>query len=465
MSEDRIKNLEKLNKLLAEKARLLAQINKLEAKVNVDDEGPSEATEKRGKKRSREKKKSKKAKPAAKEKRKRARKISLQSDKTVTVYNPMTGKKIKIGGGKGRQNKAFKAVLRGAVKEGWTKTGRNSNAVVEMIAEAQKQGITWWDYSIVPSKVQRWAAKLSGVNIREGEHGDEFSESSPSDYEGRFEEKAEFKGKFKVWRMEMNDPDFVGKMEDDLAKAQTVVTSHLRFVKRNFYKESNFTFYLTYAFVMGRNELRNRQGQLVGLGEEDTVEIASNNTHPIRTVRPLSKVDDEVGIAMGDLMYEFNNIEQQGSGWSWEKSVYMDIYVAKKVDRLSIGSKEERSKNMAGKEKGKEKEKEKEAEEEEEEEEEEDEVIEQGRLRGGAYIREPGFIINPFKRIFNPHPRVADNVREANMCFSWCILRSLYPEGVRGYEKAKDMYAYSDKNVLKTGYKKMGNVGDRKSVV
>lgn len=208
MSEDKTKNLEKLNRLLAEKARLLEQINKLEAKVNVDES--SKSGEKRGKKRSRGKEKSKKKKGDPRE-RKRAKKISLQSEREVTVTNPITGRAITIGGGKGRQNKAFKTILRGAAKEGWTKTGRNTNAVVEMIAEAQKQGITWWDYSTVPSKVQRWAAKMSGVNIREGDHGDEFSESSPSDYEGRFEEKAKFENQFKVWRMKMNPPDFAGE--------------------------------------------------------------------------------------------------------------------------------------------------------------------------------------------------------------------------------------------------------------
>lgn len=460
MSEDKTKNLEKLNRLLAEKARLLEQINKLEAKVNVDE--GSKSGEKRGKKRSRGKEKSKKKKGDPRE-RKRAKKISLQSEREVTVTNPITGRGITIGGGKGRQNKAFKTILRGAAKEGWTKTGKNTNAVVEMVAEAQKQGITWWDYSTVPSKVQRWAAKMSGVNIREGDHGDEFSESSPSDYEGRFEEKAKFENQFKVWRMKMNPPDFAGKMEDDLAKAQTVVSSHLRFVKRTMFKDSPFTFYLTYGFIMGRNELRNRQGQLIGVGEEESVEIASNNTHPIRVVRPLSKVDDEIGAAISDLMYEFNNIEQQGSGWSWEQSSYMDIYVARKVDRLTIGSNEEAAKKATlgnKRNKGKEKEKEKEAEDSEEHEEEEEEVLEEGRLRGGGYIKEPRFIICPQKRIFNPQPKVGENEPESHMCFSWSILRALYPDGVKGYEKSKEMYSFSERNILKPGYKRMGNVGD-----
>jgi len=457
MSEDKIKDLEKLNQLLAEKARLLEQINALESKVR-SDEGPS--TEKHGKKRSREKGKKKRKEKSTKE-RKRAKKISLQSDRTVTVTNPVSGKKIKIGGGKGRQNKAFKAVLRNAAKEGWAKTGRNTNAVVEMIAEAQKQGITWWDYNVVPSKVQRWAARMSGVNIREGDHGDEFSESSPSDYEGRFEEQGEFKKQFKVWRMKMNPPDFVGKMEDDLAKAQTIVSSHLRFIKRNFYKDTPFTFYLTYRFIMERHELRNRQGNLVGLGERDSVEIASNNTHPIRTVRPLSKVDDEIGAAISDLMYEFSNIEQTGSGWSWEESVYMDIYVARKVDRLAISSKEGTAQKAVEKRnKGKEKEKEKEKEAEEESEEEEEEELEESRLKGGGYIKEPRFIVNPHKRLFNPQPRAGLNSEEEHMCFSWCILRALYPDGVRGYERSNEMYNYSERNIMKPGYKKMGNVGD-----
>jgi len=454
MSKPSLEELREEKSLLAQKLLLLREINDIE-KQREDRKRKKEKRKESGERgrtmeRIGSKRKLSPTKPS--QPRKKSRKIYLQSETEVTVLNPISKKKITIGGGRSRQNKAFKSIIKGAAKENFEKTGKNTNALVNILAQAQEQGITWWDTSVIPFRVQRWASSISGIDISKNSLGDEYTESSESsDEEGRPIPLEGFMGLFKRWSIKMIGDKFIGGMEQDLAKVQKVVTNHIQFLKHTSYKDKPFSFYLTYRFNMSRNELRNKNGELVGSDEDDVVEISSQNGRtPMSVIRNLTNVGDEVGKNFSSLMNEFYSVEKKGSGWAWEGSVALDIYVSRKVDGAALTAKKDNpvilrqvAAEVETPAKGKEK-----------------VDYSDEPESGGEYIKTPSWINDPDAKIFNPKPRNGFESVESNMCLNWCILRAKYPNGVGNYTMTNPIYDYSDNNMTKEGFERMGNCGD-----
>jgi len=142
MSEEdrkRVELLERENKLLAEKIRLLNEYKALEKEVDPEDVRDVK----------RKTSGSSVENPAPRKRSRRAG-VRLADGKKISVVNPETGKQITIGGDKSR---AFKKLVRAAEKDGWRIGRQATNNLINVIAQAQKQGVTQWAEDFIPRKV------------------------------------------------------------------------------------------------------------------------------------------------------------------------------------------------------------------------------------------------------------------------------------------------------------------------
>lgn len=463
--KERIDLLERENALLAEKVRLLREYKELEREADPEDvasvkrKSPAGASEN----------------PAP---RKRSRKavVKLAGGKKIEVTNPDTGKRITIGGNKSR---AFKRLVAAAEKDGW-KIGRNAtNNLINVLVQAQRQGVTQWSEDFIPRKVQKAAAKQSGV---ETPWTSSSSSSSAEDTDSEGVEKLEdFAGKFQRYHIKMTN--LRGKnIMDDLTAIKDKIEGHLKHIFVNVFSKRAFKMYLEYEFLMERGAYVDSEGHQDSAQEQLFKVSSADKDKYTQIIRNIQNCDSQLSQAMTAIMELYTNLANQGSGWRWKRSIGLSINVSRKVDSVPIrgqGSdtairrnEEEDAPSDA------EVEESSEADEHGDKEKNPERV--EGPETGGDYLPIPKWLRDKRNQalcVFNPHPMTGKRADDDH-CFSWAILRGLNPSGVvdpasptglpyEGYDRYnlrfqpnKNGRKEDDRHHGGRGYKSMGNVGD-----
>lgn len=466
--KERIDLLERENALLAEKVRLLREYKELEREADPEDvasvkrKTPAGASEN----------------PAP---RKRSRKavVKLAGGKKIEVTNPDTGKRITIGGNKSR---AFKRLVAAAEKDGW-KIGRNAtNNLINVLVQAQRQGVTQWSEDFIPRKVQKAAAKQSGVDTPWSSSS---SSSSDTDNEG-VEKLEDFAGKFQRYHIKMTH--LRGKnILEDLTAIKDKIEGQLKTIFVNVFNKRAFKMYLEYEFLMERGAYVDPEGHQDSAQEQLFKVSSADKDKYTQVIRNIQNCDSQLSQAMTAIMELYTNLANQGSGWRWKRSIGLSINVSRKVDSVPIrgqgadtairrNEEEDNTSPPSSDER-----EESEADEHGDKEKHPEDV--EGPSTGGEYLPLPKWLRDKRQQaqcIFNPHPMTVDHRKreDDDHCFSWAILRGLNMLGVvdpanpmgqpyEGYDRFNLRYRPNNKGRREEenhhggrGYKSMGNVGD-----
>lgn len=92
-------------------------------------------------------------------KRRRGKRMSMKPPpgrQGVVIKSPKTNANITVGGNK---NKAFRALIKGAEDTGWDLKRKETEWVIDAVAQAKKKGYSWIDPDYVPQHIQDIAAK------------------------------------------------------------------------------------------------------------------------------------------------------------------------------------------------------------------------------------------------------------------------------------------------------------------
>jgi hypothetical protein len=258
-------NLVEINRLLAEKVALLEDVNRLR---NKRKSSKNKST----------KKPAKKAK--AKEKktpRRPTKRRAAEAGRAIIVRNPATGNDLCISSEKGKRNRAFRKYIKKASDEGFRQGGHYTELLVEILSSAYKHDppVTWFNEKLIPLKVQRWAAKHSGLDIEfTSSEGESCNEDRPTETEN-------WQGLFKKVHIPMKPPRYGKGFQEDLSGVQNVIVSQLHKVRQEL-DAAPFKFYLDYTFVMARGAYIVTEGETFRGGGSDeeqsfTISSASRN--------------------------------------------------------------------------------------------------------------------------------------------------------------------------------------------
>jgi len=247
---------------------------------------------------------------------------------------------------------------------------------------------------------------------------------------------------------------------EDLNAVQTILVDHLKNVRTEIFNGLAFKVYLEYECFLSRGPYTTEGGQVAGQDEERVFKLSSaDKDHVVFTVRTSDQCTDAIGQSLSTIVELFNDIAVQGSGWIWNRSVGVDINVSKKVDRVPIKgpSSDRMIEKMEAQNRGKDTEK---------KEEEENPVAQGDPTHAGSYLSLPKWLRDAKKEdcFFNPKPYTRKQ-EDDNLCFSWCILRALHPDGLK--DPSTNLFypgfLRSGKNVQtqsRMGHGQMGNVAD-----
>ena len=438
-----------LELLRREQALLLKQVELLTS-VNKD---LSRKVEKRKRKGEREgKKKAAKGQPPIKKPRASRKSVKAPSSVgPVKVVSPKTNSYIVVGGSK---SAAFKKMLLDAEAVHYHKDAVPTQNVVSVLAQCMKKGWVDWGQYGIPRHVIEAAAAAAGVTLEELYTSSE-DEAKPRELEM-------FAGTFASFWFDMSDPKKYGKdLMSDLAAVQNPLTHFVKNVRLSKFGGHNIKMYLEYEVIMARNEYTTEEG--IARGEEERVFTVNStdtssgtiqSSHPgIQMVRSTAGVETAISKSLAILVEEFSNLRQKGSGWNWVRSKGMTVKISVAVSGVALKGPSS------------------------------DKAVERA-LRillpppdtregetGGNHIGTPGWIAtDPIKKevVFNPHPMTLKK-SDQHLCFSWAILRALYPNGVTdetgtimsGLGRFEDRFIRGGNPDLGgRGSKTLGNVAD-----
>ena len=247
---------------------------------------------------------------------------------------------------------------------------------------------------------------------------------------------------------------------EDLNAVQTILVDHLKNVRTEIFNGLAFKVYLDYECFLSRGPYTTEGGQVAGQDEERVSKLSSaDKDHVVFTVRTIDQCTDAIGRSLSTIVELFNDIAVQGSGWIWNRSVGMDINVSKKYDRVPIkGPTSDRMiEKIEAQNRGKDAEK-KEAE--------ENPVSQGDPTHAGNHLSLPKWLRDAKKEdcFFNPKP-YTHKQEDDNLCFSWCILRALHPDGVKD-PSTNQFYpgllrsGNNAQTLSRMGQGQMGNVAD-----
>ena len=213
---------------------------------------------------------------------------------------------------------------------------------------------------------------------------------------------------------------------EDLSVVQTILVNYLKNVRTEIFKGLAFKVYLKYKCFLSRGPYTAEGDQVAGQDEERVFKLSSTHKdHPTITVRTINQCTDAIGRSLSTIVHFFDDIAVQGSGWVWNRSVGNNINISKKVDRVPLkGPTSDRMiERMEAQTCGKDLEK---------KEEEENPITQRDPTHTGGHLSLPKWLRDAKKEdcFFNPKPYIHKQ-EDDNLCFNWCILRALHPDGVK----------------------------------
>lgn len=375
--------------------------------------------------------------------------------KKIKVFSPKTNSQIVIGGAK---SAAFKRILFDAQSVKFDKSQLPTQHLISVMSQGMKQGWLEWGQFGIPNSVIEAAAAASGTTL-----GELYSSSED---EAKPRELEMFAGTFASFWFDMSDPKKYGKdIMSDLAALQNPLTTFIKNIRLQKFDNHPVKMYLEYEVIMARSEYTSEEGVSRG-AEERTFTISSCDTtvgtiqasHPgIQVIRSTAGVETAVGKSLAILVEEFSSLKQKGSGWNWVRSKGMTVKMSVMVPGVALKgpSSDKAVANALAK------------------------LCPppdttEGQV-GGNHIGTPGWIVNDVHKketVFNPHPMTLKKA-DQNLCFSWAILRAIYPDGVTdpttgavlpglGRFDAKYLRDRGEgiTDVGGRGYKQLGNVAD-----
>jgi hypothetical protein len=336
-------DLHALEKQNAELAKQIELLNKLRKVQKATSKGVSKSKKHAGK--SKSNKHGAAAKPGKKGSSKdegRSKRISLRMPgEPITVRSPKTHAKIMIGG---KKNKAFRDLVSEANAINWKKNKTQTDNVVNVLAQAYKK---WGDVKpfepwYIPYSVQKKAAEMAGMHFPRSGSGSSSSSSSDSDGDCHGVEEENFQNKFIKYFFDMTGDGFGSGVQEDLARVQSSIMSHLKFIRMDKFHDRPFKMYLEYTFLTERSAVYNPNGDPAITSsdpQEETVHTIctaeGDSSGPI-CVRHPSAVDEAVGRSYAMIMKQLSNLATKGSGHHWLRSVGMRLCVSKQVDGVPI---------------------------------------------------------------------------------------------------------------------------------
>ncbi len=252
---------------------------------------------------------------------------NLNTEK-LTVKNPVNGKAITLGG----KSTAFRNIVKAASLADWDPRTDDGANLANVLVQAARQGLKDWDPAFIPKKFVKVALRSAGIEVSSSESSG--TDSTSSEGEGRPTEVEDFVGKFKRYHYKMSEN---GKsMQSDFAAIKSILVRHLQRVLTSVFDGRAFKIYLQYEFIMERGAHETEQGGHMA-SEEQLMQLSSaTKDRGMQTIRTLQNCEDMVLLALQALLDLFGDITHQGSGWNWVRSVGMDIFASRKVDRVSI---------------------------------------------------------------------------------------------------------------------------------
>jgi len=166
-------------------------------------------------------------------------------------------------------------------------------------------------------------------------------------------------------------------------------------------------------------------GQVAGQDEERVFKLSSaDKDHVVITMCTSDQCTDTIGQFLSTIVELFNNIAVQESSWIWNRSVGMDINVSKKYDRVPIKgpTSDHMIEKIEAQNRGKNAEKKVK----------ENPVSQKDPTHAGNHLFLPKWLRDAKKEDYFFNPKFYMHKQEDdNLCFSWCILRALHPDGVK----------------------------------
>ncbi len=115
----------------------------------------------------------------------------------VVIKSPKSNANITVGG---RKNKAFRQLVKGAEATGWDIRRKETEWVIDAVAQARLKGFTWMDPDFIPQHIQDMAAKQAGdVGLQAPDGAVDTSDTEGS----RFGKAESFRNLFHVYELDM----------------------------------------------------------------------------------------------------------------------------------------------------------------------------------------------------------------------------------------------------------------------